>query len=335
MQAMALVTAMAAVVLGFLSLPAGASPLKLEKKMLAYIRSQDFKENSRDHRCTAPDRYRVILIDNFEYPLRLTPEVTTTHGELLVKLLKSGRTDIRVTILNTTLARGLARTLQMLSRGGCADAVVSSIPGSNYTYSQMQAMLAKDSPFNPDTRLAHRHTLNALMQQIAFKGFPSVKWATRAKEAGINLIKLREDARKLAFISALGKFSIPVLLPYGNPDTLHRGEEKAFNPMTLADNALVFTGLDRTGGRMPGYPYSPLSDGDATAEYTMKECPHPTDNSMAVLDINEDGWFDFAYPRPLSAAGEPESGFPCRTRGRLRGTSLIPPQKVKDLLPPW
>lgn len=306
---------------------AGAAPVKIEARVLADIQNPEFKLYARDKTCKHACRYRVVLIDNFEHRFSLVPEVTTTHGEMLVKLLKSGRNDIEATILNTTLARGLATLIRELSGGACADAVISSIPGSNYTNSQVRSLLPGKPDLNPDTRLADREALKALLRQIAFKGYPSVAWM---EQADINLVKLKEDARKFVFIEALARFNVRVILPYGNPDTPHKGRAKSVNLLSLADNALVYSGLDQAGRRVPDFPYSPLSSGDEVSVYTILECPHPSDPFKAVLDINQDGFFDYTFTRKTRLS----PGTPCRKRGILQGTSVIPPQKVKELLPP-
>lgn len=312
--------------------------VNIEKEALDYIQSREFRLYAGDRQCRYRSRYKIFLVDNFEITFPLIPELTTTHGELLVRLLKSGRDDIEAVTLNTTLTRGLAAVIRHLRDGGCADAVISSVPGSNYTYDQIRTLLPDISGLNPDTRITHREALKRLLQEIAFKGFPSVEWVSRAD---INLTKLREDALKLVFIQALGDFGVRVLLPYGNPDTLHRGDPRSVNLLSLADNSLVYTGLNREGERVRGFPYSPLSSGDETAVYRLKQCPDPEDPSRALLDINEDGIFDYGFT-PLD---EPENGESsdagtgardqagCKIRGILRGTSVIPPLKVKELLP--
>ena len=324
-----------AVLILFFPGPARSSEktVNVEKEVLAYIRSAEFSLYAADRKCRHRTRYKVFLIDNFEVTISIVPELTTTHGELLVRLLKSGRNDIETLPLNTTLTRGLATVILHLSRGGCADAVISSVPGSNYTYGQIQSLLPGIPDLNPDTRMAHREALKNLLRQIAFTGFPSVGWMS---QADINLAKLREDAVKLVFIQALERFGVRVLLPYGNPDTPHRGDPRVFNLLSLADNALVYSGLNRSGERVKGFPYSPLSSGDETAVYMLKECPDPDHPDRALLDINEDGSFDYAYrmeDRAVSREG-PRDKDGCRVRGLLKGTSVIPPLKVKELLPP-
>jgi len=304
----------------------------VEKEMLSYIRGHRFSKDAGNRQCRNRDRYKIYLIDNFELTFTLLPELVTSHGELLVRLLKSGRDDIDAVTLDTTLTRGLAVVIQNLAEGDCADAVISSIPGSNYTYDQIRSLLPEIRDLNPDTRISHRNALKRLLRRIAFNGYPSVKWV---KQVDINLIKLREDAVKLVFIQALEKFGVRVILPYGNPDSPHRGRPKVFNLLSLADNALVYTGLNRAGERVQGFPYSPLSSGDETAVYTLKECPDPDNPGQVLLDINEDGFFDYAYARsPETETGTLLDKSGCRLRGVVRGTSVIPPLKVKELLPP-
>ena len=335
-----LVLAWLAALLFFFPNPGRASEktVNIEKEVLAYIQRPEFSRYAKDGRCRNRSRYKVFLIDNFELTIPIVPELVTTHGELLVRLLKSGRDDIEARPLDTTLTRGLATVILHLARGGCADAVISSVPGSNYTYDQIQTLLPRIPDLNPDTRIAHRQALKTLLREIAFKGFPSVRWVS---QVDINLSKLREDAVKLVFIQALEHFGVRVLLPYGNPDTPHNGDPRVFNLLSLADNALVYTGLNRTGQRVRGFPYSPLSSGDETAVFALKECPDPDHPGRALLDINEDGRFDYAYPLdkpPASVEDTARNSLRdqdgCRIRGLLKGTSVIPPLKVKELLPP-
>jgi len=320
-----------ALILGSARAPDAREPT-VEQEVLAYVRGRDFDGNAEDRQCRDQPRYTIFLIDNFEQTFPLVPKLVTSHGELLVRLLKSGRDDIESVNLNTTLTRGLAMVIQHLLAGGCADAVISSIPGSNYTYDQVRTLLPEIRDLNPDTRLGHRNALKRLLREIAFRGYPSVEWVS---QADINLTKLREDAVKLVFIQALGKLGVKVILPYGNPDSPHRGRPKVFNLLSLADNARVYTGLNRAGKRVENFPYSPLSSGDETAVYSLKECLDPDNPGQALLDINEDGFFDYAFALPPGQGeGRPRDMRGCRIRGVVRGTSVIPPLKVKELLPP-
>jgi hypothetical protein len=377
----------------------------IERGVREYIGSEDFRTFQDDRRCRNAARYRVYLIDSFEQAINLVPEVRTSHGELLVKLLKTGRDDIEVVILNTSLSRGMAQVIQDLVEGACADAVVSSIPGSNYTYDQISSLFPGRQPIGPETILYHRNALRQLLRQIAFRGFPSVAWL---QNIDVNSVKLRNDARKFVFIEALGRFKVPVILPYGNPDAPYKGQMKSVNLLSLADNARVYSALDQNGERVPGFPYSPLSSGDEPAVYSLTECPHPTDPFKAMLDINNDGYpdytffrtgtipfrddrgqLDFAPPvtrqhdfakwidrietnadcridddmvvtsdqyralkslcpatfnqtvsQPYVWLNAPQHGrvyefqAECRDRGTISGTSLIPPNKLQELLPP-
>ena len=377
----------------------------IEKEIREYIGSDDFRSFQGDRRCHAAVRYRVYLIDSFEQAFNLVPEVRTSHGEMLVRLLRAGRDDIEVVVLNTSLSRGLAQVIQDLAKGACADAVLSSIPGSNYTYDQISSLFPDRTPIGPETILYHRSALRQLLREIAFQGFPSVAWL---QNIDVNSIKLRNDARKFVFIEALGRFKVPVILPYGNPDTPYKGQIKSVNLLSLAANARVYSALDQDGERVPGFPYSPLSSGDEPAVYPITECPHPTDPFKAVLDINHDGFPDYTFFRtgaipyrndrgelvfapPVirphdfaqwlkrikrvadcriddemvlttdqfmalksicpaafdQAVSKPyvwlnaqqhnrvyEFQAECRDRGTISGTSVIPPNKLKDLLPP-
>ena len=84
--------------------------------------------------------------------------------------------------------------------------------------------------------LAYRNELKELLTHIAFGGFPP--WNS-LERVDANPSKLQNDARKLAFIEAIGQFNVPVLLPYGNPDTRHQGEAKSVNLLSLSSHALV------------------------------------------------------------------------------------------------
>jgi hypothetical protein len=98
---------------------------------------------------------------------------------------------------------------------------------------------------------------------------PSAEWL---EKIDVNLAKLRNDALKFLYIEALGRFNVPVILPYGNPDTLYKGQIKTVNLLSLASNACVYSALDQEGDRVEGFPYSPLSSGDERAVYNIVEC---------------------------------------------------------------
>ncbi len=265
-----------------------------EKTTWKFITSESFQTFQADRRCHDRSTYRIYLIDNFEQSIRLVPEIATSHGEMLVRLLRAGRDDLDIRVLNTSLSKGLARVIHDLANGACADAVVSAIPGSNYTYDQISSLFEYRRIIGPENILYHRSALRDLLRDIAFKGFPSVEWL---ETIDVNSVKLRNDARKFVYIEALERFNVPVILPYGNADARHRGSIRAVNLLSLAANARVYSALDRGGERVAGFPYSPLSSGDETAEFRMVECPHPTDPFKAVLDIDDDGHRDYTFFR--------------------------------------
>ena len=270
------------------------SAAQIEKKILKYLTSERLSEIQADRRCRYDDKYVVYLIDNFEQRIRLTPEVTTSHGELIRKILISGRDDIVVRTLNTSLSRGLAMVIDDLFQGNCADAVISSIPGSNYTYRQIGSLLPGETPIRRENILDYQDELINLLKSIARNGFPSVGWLERVD---VNTSKLLNDAGKVFFAEALGRFKVPLLIPYGNEDSTHENEARSVNILSLASNVRAFSALDRLGRRISGYPYSPLSVGDEQAVYQIREIPHPDNPFLAHLDVNDDGFGDYTFNR--------------------------------------
>ncbi len=378
---------------------------QIEKKIIGFISSDAFDAFQADQRCRDERRYRIYVIDNFELKFNLTPEVRTSHGEMLVKLLTSGREDMAPAVLNTSLSKGLALVIQDLIDGNCVDAVISSTPGSNYTYDQIGSLFSPPKKITRENILQYRGALVDLMRRVAFHGFPSVGWL---ENADVNSSKLLHDARKVAFIEALGRFGVPVILPYGNADSTYKGDVKSVSLLSLPPNAKAYAALDRAGNRVAGFPYSPLVSGDEPAVYTVRECPRPDDPVKAGLDINNDGYPEYVFARrekiPFTAPdGRPSFAPPllsaaafnawlarlreqrpceitaevvltagrykdvqracqgapdrapskayvwlnspkygpffefdarCRTLDALKGTSVIPPNKVRELLPP-
>jgi hypothetical protein len=273
---------------------ADSSDIHIEKRILEYIKSDDFRTFQADQRCGGTELYQIYLIDNFELNFNIVSEVQTSHGEMLLKLLHSGRDDIEVTLLNTSLSKGLAQTIDDLNDGICIDAVISSIPGSNYTYDQVSSLFTDKVQLSQQNILFYRGALRDLVRNIAFHGFPSVEWL---EQVDVNPAKLRNDARKFVFLEALGKFNIPVILPYGNSDTMHKGKIKSVNLLSLATNAKVFSALDQEGKHVPGFPYSPLSSGNEPAVYNIIECPDYVDPFRANLDINNDNYIEYTFIR--------------------------------------
>lgn len=377
-------------------------PLPAEKRIMEQIRSGQFDSLTVDATCPGKKLYHVYLVDNFTQDYTIIPEVKTSHGEAIKRLLQSGRDDIKITSLNTGLNRGLALILEKMLQGGCADAVISSVPGSNYTYGQVSSLLQHRVKLTPENILEFQPELQQLLRQVAFSGFLSVKWL---EQLDMNSVKLKGDAQLFVMIETLGRLNIPVILPYGNPDTVYKGEIKNLNLLSLASTAKVYSALNLNGDRMAGFPYSPLSSGDEKAVYRIFECPHPTDPFKARIDINEDGFFEFDFIRtqwipfddihgttsfapPLISSSsfekilknmdktcrlpedlvvtlnqflqlkkqcpvlkQYETSKPyvwlnssrhgqffdfkaqCQQRGRIRGTSVIPPNKIKEFLP--
>ena len=117
------------------------------------------------------------MIDNFEQPVALIPEITTTHGELVKKILVSGRNDIIVKTLNTSLSKGLASVLENLMQGVCADAVISSIPGSNYSYSQINSFFSNETVIHEDNILDYQEDLKKNFKGDCYQGISIRKMA--------------------------------------------------------------------------------------------------------------------------------------------------------------
>lgn len=276
-----------------------------EIKTLQFIATSDLKAIKRDDPCRSSDKYVVYLIDNFTQTVKLIPEVKTSHGEMLMKMLLSGRANIEVKKFNTPLSIGLAKTIKDLVEGKCIDAVVSSTPGSNYTYNQISSLFQYKVKIDADNILSYRNSLRQLLNRIAFHGFPSVDWL---KQIDVNSVKLKSDARVIAFIGALDAFDVPIFLPYGNSDSNHKGQSRSINILSLSPNAKVYSALDQYGNRVPDFPYSPLSSGDERAVFELRECPDPENPLWARLDINDDGFYDYAYPKTGDIAYMDEGG---------------------------
>ncbi|UCD31379.1 MAG: hypothetical protein JSV38_11325, partial [Desulfobacterales bacterium] len=139
MNRLSIIVAISMLVLSAFFLSTTVSAEQIEKEIIKKITSDLFVEAREDQRCQYKDKYVVYLIDNFEQSVELIPEVTTTHGDLIRKILISGRDDIAVKTLNTSLSKGLAMVIHDLLQDKCADAVISSIPGSNYSYRQINS----------------------------------------------------------------------------------------------------------------------------------------------------------------------------------------------------
>jgi hypothetical protein len=218
-----------------------AEVFHLENKIRQIISSEDIDTFLDDCACPEDRKYRVYMIDNFEQGVELVPEVLTSHGEMLVKILMTGRDDIELIIMNTALSKGLKQVIRDLIKGECVDAVVSSVPGSNYAYGQISTLLPGRPNIDSENILYYRNDLRNLLGDIAFGSLPSAEWL---EKIDVNLAKLRNDALKFLYIEALGRFNVPVILPYGNPDTLYKGQIKTVNLLSLASNACVYSALN-------------------------------------------------------------------------------------------
>lgn len=268
--------------------------IPLERRMLEKASNWDLSLVQEDRRCNYSERYKVYLIDNFRESIDLIHEIETSHGDVMMRMIRSGRNDIDVEVINSGLTRGLALVLQYLEEGGCADAIISSVPGSNYHYRQLDVFLDKPQPVKASNILRFRSQLRQRFLDIAFNGFPSFEWLFQLEA---NPSKVQNDARKIALIEAIGTFSIPVILPYGNVDTDFTGELREVNVLSLANNAKIFSALDKDGRPLEDYPTSPLQTGGARALYHLEECPNFQSPYHAVLDINEDRDFDYVFKR--------------------------------------
>ena len=145
-----------------------------EKEISRYIASEAFNTFGSDQRCHDRSTYRVYLIDNFEQRVDLVPEVLTSHGEMLVRLLRADREDIEILVRNTSLSRGLAQFIHDLRQGACVDAVVSSIPGSNYTYEQLSSLFSYRVNIRPENILYHRSALRTVLRNTEKRYRPAL-----------------------------------------------------------------------------------------------------------------------------------------------------------------
>ena len=264
--------------------------IQIEKQILEYILSDGFATLQKDERCHDEKKHTVYLIDTYDQDIEIVPEIKISHGKMVEKLLFSGRSDINIIPINTALSKGLAQVINDLKNGACADAVISSPPGSNYTYDQIGSLLFRREKLGRTNILSVRTKLGKLIRQIAIFEFPSVNWLD---QIGLNSIKLRNDALIYVFIEALSKFNVPVIPPYGNIDTTHRGQIKNINLLSLSKNAKVYSALDENGRWIKGFPYSPLSSGGKRSVYEITECPHPEAPLKTIIDINSDGYHDY------------------------------------------
>ena len=101
----------------------------------------------------------------------------------------------------------------------------------------------------------------------------------------------------VAFADALGRFGIPILIPYGNKDATYRNEIRKVNILSLASNVRAYSASDEFGYKLTEYPYSPLSIGYGRAIYHVREIPHNQNPFLAHLDVNEDGFIDYTFER--------------------------------------
>lgn len=268
----------------------------LELQLLHQIRTGVFFEQKRtDYRCKNQENYTIYLIDNFDEYHSIIPELSLSHGQIVQALVESGSSNnFTIIPINTALSRGLAQVLNRLQNGDCADAVISSIPGSNYTYGQLTSLLNNKKELTEYNILESRESLLTLLRKIALRGFPSVRWL---EQIDINSVKLKEDARKILFIDTLGLMQVPVILPYGNNDNAYNKQIRGINILSLSKNAKVYSGVDAKGDKLPNYPYSPLSTGNGQAKFSLVECPDYDNLLIAHIDINDDGFRDFSYRR--------------------------------------
>lgn len=261
----------------------------LEQRALGYSPTgteQDF--------CTSEAGFSVYLIDNFDQQMTLVPELRTSHGEVVRAMLTSGRSDIHIRSFNTSLAKGLAKAVLDLASGVCIDAVVSAIPGSNYSYNQVSTLLSGTVQLSPQNIVEYKYAVRNQLLNIATHGFPSVSWLNRLDA---NPAKLREDAYKVAIIEKLSGMGVDVFLPYGNRDGSHRGKPLLINMLAFAEGIHIFSGRDDIATQQDDFPTSPLSHGEEKAIFSLMECPDREDGLVAHLDINEDGIADFSYTR--------------------------------------
>jgi hypothetical protein len=80
----------------------------------------------------------------------------------------TGRDDIELIIMNTALSKGLKQVIGDLIEGECVDAVVSSVPGSNYAYGQISTLLPGRPNIDSENILCYRDDLRNLLGDIAF-----------------------------------------------------------------------------------------------------------------------------------------------------------------------
>jgi hypothetical protein len=326
--------------------PAESGHHQIEREMLGYIETDEFRALQMDRHCQGRNKYRIYLIDNFDLKFDIVPGVRTSHGEMVLKLLKAGRNDIEVTTLNTSLCKGLAQVINEIVEGACVDAVISAVPGSNYTYEQISSLFGDKISVNPDNIKSCRNALISLLQRIAFDGFPSVEWL---EGIDANSVKLSNDARKFVFVEALGRFNVPVFLPYGNLDATYRGKVRSVN--LLSHYTAARTGEIPYLNHRGSLSFAPSLMSQTEFRELLAQIERDADcriEKEIVLTASQYRHFRELCP----AAGERDAPKSyvwlnaseygkiyhfdacCVSRGEIIGTSLIPPLKVKELLVP-
>lgn len=100
----------------------GCDRQQVENQALACTASDAFRAATRNRRGHDPRGDRVDLIDSLDQRFHPAPEVSTTHGDLLVRLLRAGGGNTGGRTLNAALSKGLAQVIGDSADGDCAAA---------------------------------------------------------------------------------------------------------------------------------------------------------------------------------------------------------------------
>lgn len=137
----------------------------------------------------------------------------------------------------------------------------------------------------------------------------------------VNPVTLRDDAKKIAFIEKIGACGVPVFLPYGKSDATYRGEENSAFPLMEGSE-----GHEPTVARLDDEKDLVLS----REQFLLLERA-----SSAKLYTEEfDGNKQLVWLYSEKHGGGFRFNPQCRLRGRISGSSFVPPKKAREALAP-
>jgi hypothetical protein len=268
------------------------------------------------------EKKNLYIIDNFRQEIFKHNDIIITHGDLLKRITSTRNLNAKIIKVDSTLEIGLKRVIDDINNGYRVDGVISSIPGRNFSYVELENLFDYPIIINSKTLADQKKLIKERILSISdFCGDSQCSGRKFNK-----FYKVSIAATIIKRIEQITKNKIPIVVAYGNPDLDRYGNSRDVNILALANGVKAFAGGDENGNLLKDYPYSDLAGGVKRAIFEVRLIQDSLNGSFFGIDFNEDGKSEFILEKHDFKLDVPY------VIGYIEGTSLIPPNVIEDFL---